>query len=464
VAASQSQRSWAHLSDLQQEFPLVLPVKPDCSAYAGYIKCGDSRLGAGLCTSHRRHASRGNAEKLLWVAVSSLPAALSAKALADQGQQEEGCVPSAGLCAAKLQCCAELQDLLSDCQALVQERMAASETLVQFLRELQNIAERKLFFTSFQQQEAVEGSAREPPKADAEALAMPLPHFLEVADDVRAIGAHKFTLLSENLEVLEYSTLDSHGRCHRLSVRWVAPGTPQVVADRVPDEAQVWPDEGRTSLRDVVAHFEETVAALQPFWSALDDIDGRSWVLEPEDRSHACAHRRVLLDKHVSMVVELKPRDLLARGAGEAVLPPVEVRFLGLAARVSALEDTWSRRQGDLWDAGRGIVDNIEAVLGLTLPSPEPGDLNPSDPAGADGKEAMDRATGTCGICYSYELDTGGKRPAVPEMACENHRCTYLFHKECLVEWLQSDLSSRQAFNTYFGACPYCSEPVVCKL
>ena len=68
-----------------------------------------------------------------------------------------------------------------------------------------------------------------------------------------------------------------------------------------------------------------------------------------------------------------------------------------------------------------------------------------------------------CGICYSYEISTASNKKSIPEVSCENKKCGYLFHVECLVEWLQSDQSSRQTFNTLFGSCPYCSDPIICK-
>ncbi|KAK3242628.1 hypothetical protein CYMTET_47692 [Cymbomonas tetramitiformis] len=51
----------------------------------------------------------------------------------------------------------------------------------------------------------------------------------------------------------------------------------------------------------------------------------------------------------------------------------------------------------------------------------------------------------------------------VPEAACDNPSCARPFHVRCLVEWLRADGSARQSFQTLFGLCPYCSQPITVK-
>jgi E3 ubiquitin-protein ligase FANCL len=52
---------------------------------------------------------------------------------------------------------------------------------------------------------------------------------------------------------------------------------------------------------------------------------------------------------------------------------------------------------------------------------------------------------------------------AVPEHNCDNVGCGRPFHSACLREWLQATSTTRQSFDTLFGACPYCSAPITVK-
>jgi E3 ubiquitin-protein ligase FANCL len=107
--------------------------------------------------------------------------------------------------------------------------------------------------------------------------------------------------------------------------------------------------------------------------------------------------------------------------------------------------------------------------------------------------------TGDCAICYAYHLpacapvcDTfvqqgwqfmsrascpknslahkgpacsaNGNGSCVPEHSCENEACGRPYHAECLQEWLRADPSTRQSFNTLFGACPYCAAAITVQV
>ena len=48
----------------------------------------------------------------------------------------------------------------------------------------------------------------------------------------------------------------------------------------------------------------------------------------------------------------------------------------------------------------------------------------------------------------------------MPDHVCSNENCGKMYHRRCLVEWLQAVPSSRSSFGTIFGSCPYCAEMV----
>ena len=75
-----------------------------------------------------------------------------------------------------------------------------------------------------------------------------------------------------------------------------------------------------------------------------------------------------------------------------------------------------------------------------------------------------------CGICYSVDSPEGGEGGGsmhpngdgglTTDVICSNENCARLYHRSCLVGWLQAVPSSRTSFGTIFGACPYCSESI----
>jgi E3 ubiquitin-protein ligase FANCL len=414
---------------------------------------------------------------------------------------------------------------------LVEKRLRESRSVLAFFHELHDIVERTSFTTR------------------KERPSLPLHTFLTVAQEIKEIQQDysplgskpllendkdgddqaaemisikgEFTLLSDDLSSLEYTTCDESGREHALVIR-IPPGYPQsppqvASASGLPveftphkftsrrrklknyeeEEEEVRGsrsyvakkssdgDDGVVRVRDVVCCFEALVLDLQPFWEATDALDSRAWVLEPERPDRSCTHRRVLLNHHhVSMLVEFSPLEMGDEHQGFST-PFKQVSFLGASEHVERLEEQVRNhninQSGDDLDlslslspaCGGGkkkkkkkmvdVVEHLEGMLGMKLPS-------------RTSETTMEETTGMmCGICYSYKItrnstpsnddddDAKNSTIQVPEIACENKNCGYLFHKECLLEWLQSDQSSRQTFNTMFGSCPYCSDPIVCK-
>lgn len=51
----------------------------------------------------------------------------------------------------------------------------------------------------------------------------------------------------------------------------------------------------------------------------------------------------------------------------------------------------------------------------------------------------------------------------VPGINCSNPSCGKPFHRQCLAEWLLADTTTRSSFNTLFGTCPYCSDPITVR-
>ena len=90
------------------------------------------------------------------------------------------------------------------------------------------------------------------------------------------------------------------------------------------------------------------------------------------------------------------------------------------------------------------IRENLQTVLEIEFPSKQVKQLE---------EESFD-----CSICYTFRLGD-----QIPDRICDNAKCKRAYHTPCLYEWLRS-ASTRQSFDTMFGNCPYCSEPITVKV
>jgi E3 ubiquitin-protein ligase FANCL len=188
-----------------------------------------------------------------------------------------------------------------------------------------------------------------------------------------------------------------------------------------------------SSLASVLSQFEAALPRFRELWTVLADWDTHTHVLEPSNASAASTMRRVALGKSRSLSVEVdfrRPWDLC------------ECRFFGPDAAVEPLQRRL--REGfHSWDRAAMPRENLERILQLSFPSPK--------------NTQREDFNIECGICYSFHLPP---QSLVPDSACDNDKCARSFHRSCLYEWLKSLPTSRHSFDTVFGTCPYCSEPI----
>lgn len=190
-----------------------------------------------------------------------------------------------------------------------------------------------------------------------------------------------------------------------------------------------------SSLVNVYSQFSAALETLKAFWDVMDEIDEKTWVLEPEKPPRSATARRIALGHDVSINIEVDPRH-------PTMLP--EFCFLGADHVTKPLG---MRLSGNihLWDPENSLLQNLKDVLEIDFPARTV--LEKSD-------FSMD-----CGICYARHLNG-----AIPDQVCNNPQCGQLFHQMCLYEWLRGLSSSRQSFNVFFGECPYCSKPITLKM
>lgn len=53
----------------------------------------------------------------------------------------------------------------------------------------------------------------------------------------------------------------------------------------------------QTTLAEVVEQFEDRLCHHQQFWDVMDELDRKTWVLEPENPTPACNYRRIVIGK-----------------------------------------------------------------------------------------------------------------------------------------------------------------------
>lgn len=291
--------------------------------------------------------------------------------------------------------------------------------------------------------------------------------------ELDAIGWNRLLELSDDLSSLELETVDAAKRKHAIRLKLPAEyptSEPPVCFVDAPEPFElVWePATGPSPvngfmLKEVMQQFDAFVAKYQAFWDVLDDLDAKTCVLEPHRPTRATGRRRIALEKHASIQIEVNashPRAIC------------DLSFFGNDATVAPLRERWSEGVFQ-WDEALPLRENLEAILDVEFPSPT--------------QAKTEEFAVECGICYCYRLEVVGDeadedngvdvsmtagsvaaanasaRTIIPDKLCENGKCSRPFHEKCLFDWLKALPTARQSFNTVFGECPYCREAVSAK-
>uniref|UniRef100_A0A8D2L3X0 FA complementation group L n=1 Tax=Varanus komodoensis TaxID=61221 RepID=A0A8D2L3X0_VARKO len=250
--------------------------------------------------------------------------------------------------------------------------------------------------------------------------------------------AHKSSALRNYpaFSIIRLKAEDSCSRNHLITLKLnpkYPTEPPECLVDLPVQFSASWNPE--SSLLSIHSQFLAALESLKEFWNALDEIDEKTWVLEPEKPTRSATMRRIAIGNNVSVNIEVDPRH-------PTMLP--ECYFLGADHVVNPLKIKLNSNI-HLWDPEISLLQNLKEVLEIDFPSREA--LQKSD-------FSMD-----CGICYAYRLDG-----AIPNQVCDDARCGQPFHEACLYEWLRGLPSSRQSFNVIFGECPYCNKQITLKL
>ncbi|XP_077493577.1 E3 ubiquitin-protein ligase Fancl [Amblyomma americanum] len=261
--------------------------------------------------------------------------------------------------------------------------------------------------------------------------------FSRIMADLEQCGWENLEHLSTSGDEIHLKHIDQKKRKHLLKIRFseAFPVEEPMVESDLPVPLEFYWNSDQ-ALKAVYDKFKEEVEKFQDFWAVMDDLDSNSWVLDPTSPRHCDCYRRVALGNNVSVAVVVQPR-------APRMFPRLE--FCGPHRPVSAHEESVEENKSK-WNCSELITTNLASLLGMELPSK----------LCAEPPEDVDCA---CGICYSYLLEGH-----IPDKLCQNSRCNKPFHQSCLAEWMRSLPTVRQNFNMFFGECPYCSEPMSCKM
>ncbi|XP_052590599.1 E3 ubiquitin-protein ligase FANCL isoform X2 [Peromyscus californicus insignis] len=320
---------------------------------------------------------------------------------------------------ARLLCSWQLKNILNEYHQIVQQRMKHSPDLVSFMMELKMILEVAL---KNRQDLCVQPPSRS--------------FCIDLLNEIGAVGWDKLVCVDTSFSTVKLKAHDASGRKHVITVKLKAKypvEPPDCVVDFPVPFSVSWTPQ--SSLVNVHSQFMAALESLKTFWDVMDEIDEKTWVLEPEKPPRSATARRIVLGNNVSINIEVDPRH-------PTMLP--EFCFLGADHVIKPLGIKLSGNI-HLWDPENSLLQNLKDVLEIDFPARTV--LEESD-------FSMD-----CGICYARHLNG-----AIPDQVCDNPQCGQPFHQICLYEWLRGLSTSRQSFNVLFGECPYCSKPITLKM
>ncbi|XP_017400458.1 E3 ubiquitin-protein ligase FANCL isoform X3 [Cebus imitator] len=325
---------------------------------------------------------------------------------------------------ARLLCSWQLRTILNGYHQIVQQRMQHSVDLMSFMMELKMLLEVAL-------------------KNRQELYALPPPpqFYSSLIEEIGTLGWDKLVYVDTSFNTIKLKAEDASGREHLVTLKLKAKypaESPDCFVDFPVSFSASWTPQvnsPQSSLISIYSQFLAALESLKAFWDVMDEIDEKTWVLEPEKPPRSATARRIALGNNVSINIEVDPKH-------PTMLP--ECCFLGADHVVKPLGIKLSRNI-QLWDPENSVLQNLKDVLEIDFPA----------------RAILEKSDFTmdCGICYAYQLDG-----AIPDQVCDNSQCGQPFHQMCLYEWLRGLPTSRQSFNIIFGECPYCSKPITLKM
>lgn len=318
----------------------------------------------------------------------------------------------------RLTCDWKLEQILKKYDKIVKQRLNQCENLSAFLEELGSIAEKQLCFQE-QMQPTIQRN-----------------NCAQLISELENIGWEKVVSVNADFQSFQIKFVDLKQRQHVMQIKLHSQHprqAPTIIVDLPVKFDIVWT--ASSTLLDVFNQFVHNVDLYQDLWNNLNELDRKTWILEPDNPTFSATNRRIAISANASIQITVDPKH-------PSSLP--DIKFLGSNQATNPLRENMTSNL-HLWDENEGLLHNLSSLLEVTFPSPS--------------NSKKEDFSADCGICYSYRLGM-----EIPEEVCNDSRCAQPFHQTCLIEWLRGLPSYRQSFQTIFGECPYCSTPITVKM
>ncbi|XP_071337576.1 E3 ubiquitin-protein ligase FANCL isoform X2 [Trachinotus anak] len=199
--------------------------------------------------------------------------------------------PDRQLRRARLHCSWQLKHLLRGHEHIVKQRLQQSANLVSFMLELKTVVEVGL-------------------KSRPECSSIPPPqYYSQLISEMETLGWDKLLSIDTEFRTLRLKAQDSSGRQHILTIKLKSKHpaeAPECSADLPVPLAITWTPQ--STLEQLNNQFLLVLESLTEFWDVLDEIDSKTWILEPEKPSRSDTMRRITIGNNVSIKVEVDPR------------------------------------------------------------------------------------------------------------------------------------------------------------
>ncbi|XP_075798549.1 E3 ubiquitin-protein ligase FANCL isoform X2 [Microtus pennsylvanicus] len=237
----------------------------------------------------------------------------------------------------------QLKNILNEYRQIVQQRLKQSPDLVSFMMELKMLLEVSL---KNRQELCIRPASRS--------------FCTDLLNEIGTVGWDKLACVDTSFSTIKLKAEDASGRKHLITVKLKAKypvEPPECVVDFPVPFSLSWTPQ--SSLVNVHSQFLAALDSLKVFWDVMDEIDEKTWVLEPEKPPRSATARRIALGHNVSINIEVDPRH-------PTMLP--EFCFLGADHVTKPLGIKLSGNL-HLWDPENSLLQNLKDVLEIDFPA-----------------------------------------------------------------------------------------------
>uniref|UniRef100_A0A8C8ZV25 FA complementation group L n=1 Tax=Prolemur simus TaxID=1328070 RepID=A0A8C8ZV25_PROSS len=180
---------------------------------------------------------------------------------------------------ARLLCSWQLRTILNGYHQIVQQRMQHSPDLMSFMMELKMVLEVAL-------------------KNRQELYALPPPpqFYSSIIEEIGTLGWDKLVYVDTCFSTIKLKAEDASGREHlitlKLKAKYPAESPDCFVDFPIPFSVSWTP---QSSLISIYSQFLAALESLKAFWDVMDEIDEKTWVLEPQKPTRSATARRIAL-------------------------------------------------------------------------------------------------------------------------------------------------------------------------